>query len=217
MIRFLKIIYKSFIFNIKYFKFKDAVIFPVILNHNVICKSLKGKINIECKLKRGIVRIGFPYIGITNEKYNPSVLEINGDVFFKGSAKFGSGTKISVGEKGKLLFGDNFAITGETKIICFNKIAFGNDCLLSWDVTVMDTDFHKIIYLTAAQTEISSEIIIGDKNWIGCNTLILKGTLTSSNSVIASGSKVYSVFDKSNVLISGNPGKIVKDIIDWQY
>ena len=60
---------KTIYFNFKYFKFKDAIKFPVVVSHKTIFKELKGSIKLE-KIKTGMVRIGF------GEKENFSYNEV---------------------------------------------------------------------------------------------------------------------------------------------
>jgi acetyltransferase-like isoleucine patch superfamily enzyme len=213
----IRVFYKSFYFNCKYFGFTTALKLPVLINYNVSFNTLRGEVKLNCPLKRGIVRIGFPYIGIANEKYIRTVLELKGKIIFNGEAKIGSGSRISVGETGILEFGSNFAITSESTLICFKNIKFGSDCLLSWDILIMDTDFHSISYQDCNNSVITENILIGDKVWIGCKSLILKGTVVRDNSVVAALSKLNSKYEESNVLITGNPAKAIKKIKDWNY
>jgi acetyltransferase-like isoleucine patch superfamily enzyme len=187
------------------------------VNHNVRFNNLNGEILLNCPLRKGIVRIGFHYIGIANEKYVKTILEIKGKIIFNGETKIGSGSRISVGEFGILEFGNNFTITSETTIICFKNIKFGSDCLLSWDILIMDTDFHTISYDDLNVSDISDDISIGNKVWIGCKTLILKGTVIKDNSVVAAYSKLNTRYLDGNILITGNPAKAVKKIKDWNY
>ena len=65
--------------------------------------------------------------------------------------------------------------TAETSIVAFTEIRFGNNCLLSWDILVMDTDFHKLKDEFGNIINKPRPIIIGDRIWIGCRCLILKG------------------------------------------
>ena len=54
--------------------------------------------------------------------------------------------KISVKEHASLFLGNNIWVTGgNTTIICNKNIMINDDCLLSWDILLMDTDFHKIL------------------------------------------------------------------------
>ena len=213
----IKSIYKSFYFNIRYFGWKNAFKFPAILSHNVLFNKLEGKIEVDCEMKKGIIRIGFPYVGITNTKNENTILEINGKIKIKGNVKIGSGSRISVGSGGCLELGDNFVITSNSTIICFKNIKFGQDCLLSWEILIMDTDFHSISYENEILSNTDADINIGNKVWIGCRALILKGVKISDNSVVAAFSKVNSRFDSNSILISGNPAKIIKSIKRWNY
>ena len=45
---------------------------------------------------------------------------------------------------GKLIFGDNSEITAESVIVFYKEIIFGENCLISWDNLIMDTDLHRI-------------------------------------------------------------------------
>lgn len=213
----IKIYILSFYFNYKYFGFRTALKLPVLINYNVVFNSLGGKIIITCPLKKGLVRIGFQYIGISCVKYEKTILELRGKIIINGEVKIGSGSRISVGKEGELDIGNNFVITSNSSIICFKNIKFGSHCLLSWDILIMDTDFHVVNYVDFKDSFIVDNISIGNNVWIGCKTLILKGTLIGNNSVIAAGSKLSKKYDEDNLLISGNPGKIIRKIKGWQY
>ena len=69
---------------------------------------------------------------------------VEGEVEFNGSADIGHGSKISVGKNGKLNLGNKFSISAETQVICEKKVIIGENCILSLDVLIMDTDYHKI-------------------------------------------------------------------------
>ena len=47
------------------------------------------------------------------------------------------------------------------------------------------------------------------------NITILKNTKIPSNSVVAQGSTVTKKFDTENIIIAGNPAKIVKENTIW--
>ena len=57
-------------------------------------------------------------------------------------------------------------------------------------------------------------IFIGDNCWIGMNAIILPGvSISGVNVIIAAGSVVTRSFEDSNVLIAGNPAKVVKKYV----
>lgn len=60
----------------------------------------------------------------------------------------------------------------------------------------------------------SKKTIIGDNVFIGVNAIILMGTHIGNNSIVGAGSIVSGVFP-DNVVIAGNPGKIICTIEDY--
>jgi len=85
-----------------------------------------------------------------------------------------------------------FNVTGNTTIICSKNISFGNDCLLSWDILIMDDDKHPIFDQQHARNNNAKPISIGNNIWIGCRSTLLKGTSIVDGTIIASCSIVYS-------------------------
>ena len=60
-----------------------------------------------------------------------------------------------------------------------------------------------------------SDIEIGNHVWVGQDVTILKNTKIGNNCVIGAGSLVNKNFIENNVVIAGNPAKIVKYDINW--
>jgi acetyltransferase-like isoleucine patch superfamily enzyme len=207
--------YKTIYFNFKFFPFKNAMLFPVILSRNVYLKDLKGKVVIENKLRYGMVRIGFGEVGIFDEKKSRTILQLFGKLVFIGSAQIGHGSKISIGEKGCVIIGNNFKVTAETAIVSHEKIVFGDNCLLSWDILIMDTDFHAIRDLENKQLNKNKEVVLGNNVWVGCRATILKGSIIPSHSVVGANSVVNSKFEIRNSIYTGNPARMIKTDIKW--
>lgn len=183
-----------------------------ILSRNVKVKKLKGTIEIEKGAPIGSFVLGFPGIDIFHKKTAQTIFSNSGHIKIDGSVRLGIGTKIS--NYGFLRFGNNVRITANSTIICMNRIEFDDDVLISWDNCFMDTDFHKI-YQDTQQVNLSKPIRIGEKNWIGSRCLILKGSNTQPNTVIAAGSTISNSIESENVVV-GNYGKILKQGITWE-
>lgn len=213
--RLLKENYKTIYFNFKYFSFETAIQFPVLVSKNVYFRELKGRIILDCPIRYGLVKIGYGRLGIFDEKHSRTILEISGELVFKGTASIGHGSKISVTADGKIVFGNGFIITAESSIVSFKKIVFGQNCLLSWDILIMDSDHHNIKDETGKVINAPEEIVIGDKVWIGCRALILKGSKIPSNSVIGASTVVNKTLDEGNSIYAGIPAKMIKKNISW--
>lgn len=206
---------KSLYFNLKYFGIK-GIKCPILLSHRVVLSKVAGRIRLK-EWKTGIVMIGFPSVGIFDYRYSRSIWQNEGEIIFNGKTSLGQGIKISVSKSGILNLGNNFIITAETQIICFKKISFGNNCLISWENLFMDTDFHKI-YEKFSTNRINNDrdIKIGDDVWIGCKNTILKGTTISNMSIIGSNSLISSKYLEENIVIAGNPSKVLKKNVIWR-
>lgn len=205
---------KTIYFNLKYFKLKEAIKLPVFVSHKVKLLKLDGLIIINASIRPGMIKLGFGGVGIFDKKYSRTIYQVSGKIVFNGSANIGHGSKISVNKSGKLILGDNFRISAESTIVCNKKIVFGDNCLLSWNILIMDTDFHKIIS-NGKITNLNKEIIIGEHVWIGCRCLILKGTNIPNNSIISANTNIYKSFTKQSTVIGGNPPRAIKENIEW--
>jgi len=208
--------FKTIYFNFKYFPFRQAMVFPVRLSNKVYLRTVKGRIVLDCAVQTGMIRIGFKDVGIFDEKVSRSIWDVSGIVVFRGNAVIGHGSKISVGPEGKLVFGENFKITAESSIVAFTEIEFGKDCLLSWDILVMDTDFHVIKDSENRILNTPKKILVGDKVWIGCRSLILKGSTIPANSIIGANAVISKILDKENAVYAGNPVKLLKENVSWE-
>lgn len=97
------------------------------------------------------------------------------------------------------------------------SLVVGENCMFSERIIIWATDGHAIIDKTTNKVinGIKSETKIGNHVWVGTRATILKNADIPDNSVIGAGSVVTSKFDKGNVVIAGNPAKVIKENIDW--
>lgn len=210
-------IFKTIIFNFYYFSPKAAIRLPIFIYKHTKLQEIKGKISIEVPITTGMLKIGPHCLGTRDCLYSRTIWELSGLLIIKGKASIGSGCKINVGKEAILTFGNNLNISGNSEIICQKEITFGNNCLLSWDILMMDTDFHHII-----NNERGGEVInppkpikIGNHVWIGCRNTILKGVSIADNNIIAANSTLTHSITNENCIIGGN-GKILKTNINWK-
>lgn len=207
---------KTAFLNFKYFPLRIAVMFPIIASRRLRIRSAKGKVILNGTPKTGRIQLGFDNVGIFDNKKSRSIWEVyDGYVIFNGHAVLGNGFKICVGEGGKLTIGNEFHITAESTIICYKEIEFGNNNLLSWDILIMDSDFHKIYDSRNLPINNPSKIVIGNNVWIGCRTTILKGVSITDNTIIAAGSIITNSLNESFSIYGGQPTKKLKSDVRW--
>lgn len=114
----------------------------------------------------------------------------------------------------RIKIGDNVGISGAT-IYARKGIEIGDNTLIGGNVKIIDNDFHPIEVEDRNNEDKSKigtkEIKIGKNCFVGCNSIILKGTEIGDGSVIGAGSVVCGKFH-SGVVIGGNPARIIKEL-----
>ena len=206
---------KTLRFNLHYFPLKTALKLPVFVSHRTFLRELNGKIVLPEKVNTAMIKIGFGDVGHYDRKRSRSIWQVSGTVAFGGKASIGHGSKLSV--RGNLTLGADFNMTAESTIVCAHKISFGNDCLLSWDILIMDTDEHPIINQDGIRTNPDKPIFVGNHVWIGCKCTLLKGTEIPNNTVVAAGTLLTSAFSGKNQIVGGNPPTILKNNVRWEH
>jgi len=205
---------KSLYFNVKYFGFFAGSRLPVLVSYRVWLKDMRGSVSVPRRCRRGSIRIGFGNIGIFDRRRSRSIWEVRGHVEFKGACAIGHGSKLSV--SGELVLGSGVAITAESSVVAKRSVVIGDDVLISWDVLIMDTDLHKVLNSDGIVVNEDSPVIIGDRVWIGCRALILKGADIASGCIIGASSVVSGRHSEVGCLLVGVPAKVSKRGVAWR-
>ena len=120
----------------------------------------------------------------------------------------------------KIVIGNNVGISGAT-IYARKSIYIGDNTAIGGNCKILDNDFHPIdmeerIKLLAnkyggeATEQIpAKDICIGKNCFLGCNSIILKGTILGDGCVVGAGAVVSGKFD-NNCVIAGNPAKVIR-------
>lgn len=119
--------------------------------------------------------------------------------------------------------GDNVGISGAT-IYARKKITIGENTCIGGNCKILDNDFHPIEAETrnkllrdenGGDSDLvpSREIKIGKNCFIGCNSIILKGTVLGDGCVVGAGAVVAGRFE-DNCVIAGNPARVIKRLED---
>ena len=155
---------------------------------------------------------------VTHFKNLRIIINGNNNRIMIGSHSSGHDFKISIEDDyNQVVLGEHFTVGENTELAVIEgtSIEFGKDCQLSANITLRTGDSHSITNLQGKRTNLSKSIIIGNHVWIGNTALIFKGTNIADNSIVAGGSVVCGKTFPSNVIVGGNPAKIIKDGINW--
>ena len=114
---------------------------------------------------------------------------------------------------GKIVINEGVCMSGCT-IYSMESITIGRNTDIGSGCKIIDNDFHPLPYSERHPIERldlfqKRPIAIGEGCFIGANSIILKGTTLGRNVVVGAGSVVCGSFP-DNVIIAGNPAKIIK-------
>lgn len=188
----LKLFKKNNIFDFKNSKFNNCIFFG---NDNVV------QISNNCKFTNCIFHLG------NNNRLTimENVYAKNAIFWFEDSNNF-------------ILIDKNTKFCGDIELAVMEgtQIKIGKDCLFSSNIKIRTGDSHKVIDNNGIRTNLSKNIVIKNHVWVGQLVYILKGSQIEDNCIIGCCSVVNSNFP-NNSCIAGNPARIVKKDINWDY
>jgi acetyltransferase-like isoleucine patch superfamily enzyme len=130
-------------------------------------------------------------------------------------------TTFNVEPTGCLWIGDDTQLIGPV-FMCAGKISIGARCVLSYNVTIADCDFHPLDVeqrrsdaianspqgdRSARPPLVTKPVVIEDDVWVGIGAIVLKGVHVGKGAMIAAGA-VVSRDVPAGSLAAGNPAVI---------
>ena len=121
----------------------------------------------------------------------------------------------------EIAIGNNVGISGTT-IYARKKITIGDNTCIGGNCKILDNDFHPIdweernklmsdVHGGDSSLIPAKEIKIGKNCFIGCNSVILKGTVLGEGCVVGAGAVVAGKFE-ANSIIAGNPARVIRKL-----
>ena len=162
----------------------------------------------------GALLVGLGSFGLTTDG-DTSLIRVRPGASFHcaGRVALQRGIRIVV-DSGRLEIGNGTNVNGlGTKILCAESVTIGADCTFSWDVQVLDNDFHAIT-VDGVQQPSRAPIVIGDRVWVGTRVVILKGVTIGDGAVIAAGAVVTKDVP-AGAVAAGIPAKVVGRADSW--
>ena len=208
---------KTLVFNLRYLPLRQALCLPVLVSHRVAIFNLGGTLTIRGPIRPGTVLLGFGANGAFDFRRSRGVWQVAGDVVFEGPARLGHGFKLSVADGGRVTFGPDFVLSAESQIVCREAITFGQGCLISWEVLLIDSDFHSVVGPDGDRSPLQAPITLGDRVWLGARSTVLKGVSLGGDVVVAAGSVLARGEPASNVVLAGNPAQVVRTGVRWTH
>lgn len=185
-------------------------------NNNIIFSESLHKCNLQIKISGHNNKIFISPSAIVNGVF---LLESsNSEITIQENVRF-SGKIFEKGEgSNRVVIGRKTTIGG-ISIICSEgtDVTIGSDCMISFDVEMRTTDSHGIFDMESKRRiNFAEGIQVADNVWIAAHAKLLKGSKIPEGSVVGFSSVVTKSFDQENVILAGNPARIVKSNIYWE-
>lgn len=103
----------------------------------------------------------------------------------------------------------SFAVSGCCYIQGYSGIYLGKNILFAKGLNLISAN-HSMDDLE--NWDKVDPIVIGDNVWIGVNVTILPGVNIGNNCIVGAGSVLTKSFKEDNLVIAGNPAKIIKKL-----
>jgi maltose O-acetyltransferase len=110
-----------------------------------------------------------------------------------------------------IFVGENFSANFDCTILDVCEVRFGDNCMLAPGVQIYTATHPLHPTERNSGKEYAKPITFGNNVWIGGSAVINPGVTVGDNVVIASGSVVTKDIP-SNVVVGGNPAKIIKKL-----
>ena len=130
------------------------------------------------------------------------------------------GSKRWAASETHLTIGDQFSIGGKGRFLLpnsGNRISIGDECMFSNSIIIRGGEYPHLIFdlETGAYLDISDGIFIGNHCWVGEGAYITKGVTIGRDCIVGARSVVTKRFEGNNVVIAGNPARVVKTGVQW--
>jgi acetyltransferase-like isoleucine patch superfamily enzyme len=115
------------------------------------------------------------------------------------------GVRLECFHGARISIGNGTYLNRNVEIIAAQEVVIGQDCMIAWDVVIMDTDQHGI----GGAAIVSRPVHIGDRVWIGCRAIVLKGVTIGDDAVIAAGAVVTKDVP-AGAVVAGQAARIIR-------
>jgi acetyltransferase-like isoleucine patch superfamily enzyme len=149
-----------------------------------------------------------------------SIVKRHGTIHLGGHVSLGDDTGIAVvgrsdDDQAALWIGSGTYLQPRVHLNCQTSVHIGEQCSISWDVEILDSDFHRILTEEGPPHATRAPIVLEDRVWVGVRAIILKGVTIGHDSVVAAGAVVTRSVPPFS-LCAGNPARVVRTVAGWR-
>ena len=113
-----------------------------------------------------------------------------------------------------LSIGYGAGIGAHTQINVTTAITIGAGTFIGWYCDVMDSDFHRVLWIDRKPRPVSQPIVFEERVFVGAHTIVLPGVTIGHDSVIGAGSVVTKDIPPYS-FAAGCPARVISKIAGW--
>lgn len=209
-------IVKTIYFNFRTMPLNVAIKLPVFIYGKVQLGNLSGNVVFQnCEVKRGMIKLGRCIDMFYPKGRSLIVIGEKGKLIFEGMCLINTRFTLRVTKNASLILGNNVRIGSNVRICSQQEIRIGSNTGIAYSCEIMDSNFHYVLDKENNRVHrYTSPVYIGESNWIGNNSQIMKGTRTKDYTMVAARSflnkdyiKAYSLDYEYGILV-GMPAKL---------
>lgn len=124
------------------------------------------------------------------------------------------------GQNQKLVIGHFVEMAGVSIRLSQNSnCIIGDDCLFSSNIVIWGGDGHKIKDMSSQKVinEDCTTLQIGSHCWIGENCRLTKNATLANHTIVGCSSVITKPFQEEHTVIAGNPARVVKKNVQWEF
>ncbi len=173
----------------------------------------------HCRNNRVIIHGSHNHITINGSSVINTLIEVRGDhtSFSIGLGGIIRRAQILLRDNGSsIAIGKQFdsGIGLEIAAMEGASISIGDDCLLSNNCIITNSDAHSI-YIDEIRVNRAKDIKIGNHVWFGRNAVVLKGASVADGDIIGHSAICTGGEYAPDYVYAGNPAKSIKKITKW--
>lgn len=111
---------------------------------------------------------------------------------------------------GEINIGDHCLVCPGARVSAAQNITIGDSCMLASGCYVTDADWHDL-YNRVQIVGRTAPVVLHDNVWVGDSAIVCKGVTIGENSIVGAGAVVTKDVP-ANVVVAGNPAKVVKTL-----
>lgn len=206
---------KSIYFNFSYLPFKHAVYLPIWITTNFkVMKLKRGQIVLDAPLRKNFFFGDCGSVGLQEFK-GGLYLDDGAKLYLKTMCVISQGTVLRCDKNATIELGKNFYCNKNCYLRSSEKIVFGDECSLGWNVQLNDNGGHVVKY-NGKTSKQKGSITIGNHVWLTSNTIVTKDVNIADGCIVAQGGIVTKSITEPNSLVAGIPAKVIKNNVEWK-